>query len=872
MGRAVVQKFNRGEISTLALARDDVNKIDNTCELMDNFMPLRLGPMRFRPGLEYIGNAEDPTTDQNRALIPLTRSIGDSVMFEFSGTTMRPLVDGLPVQIGAGASGITNGDFTTDTTGWGGLVAATWNADHGGSVKIARYGYLFQVFNTSASLLNAVTIEVHDAPVLVRITGGLTFPNSDAIVDMIAYPGSQIIQFNTSDTACIVRISSIDKLLGDGYPDAYLGKFDTVATGEVSFTVPDVKYSILSYDSSADVLFLAMGEDNEPKIVRRVGANGYTFETYFQLNGPFDSMNISNTTIEGSHFFNDITYDTTSTLFTVSSLGRLLQVAYPERIIIDSFTSVVASTERVGVRGYDTDREILVTVSGGSGTVELQKKSDVGSTWETVRTYTGAGTDIILDKSDGDLYYYRFECTAYTSGTIKTSMEYVSTKAYGYGKIRKVNSAQQAEVTHLQSNMYASTETTPSLYWKWGSWYTGTYPQGVTLYEGRLVWVSKNRVDMTVTDDYYNFDRDIDGASAAISRTIGFGPVDNIAWVESCDKLYIGLPTTEVLVRSTNFDEPLTPLNTNLKPGKGQGSKAVRAVASDDYIYFVSRDGTKLNELNTLTATDKSITNDMMMLHPDICSDGIASVAISKHPEQRIWILTETGELRVLLKEPTEDAQGWSRVTVDGTIEDICIIPASGEDEVWMIVRRNGSSAIEKLSAFANIEPMDSFVRYTSPGTAVLTGLTHLEGLSVGVWADNADAGDFTVASGQITVASAAYTNVVVGLRYTADYKSNKLAQYIAESVIGERKRVTNTALVLQNYSPGALKVGRDFTHLRSLPGITDTTLVTDYDEQPFEFGGTCDTDSRICMRATGPCTILALSYNVNYERNKSDG
>jgi len=41
---AIYNKFNRGEVDPLALSRDDVSKINNSCETMLNFLPLRLGP------------------------------------------------------------------------------------------------------------------------------------------------------------------------------------------------------------------------------------------------------------------------------------------------------------------------------------------------------------------------------------------------------------------------------------------------------------------------------------------------------------------------------------------------------------------------------------------------------------------------------------------------------------------------------------------------------------------------------------------------------------------------------------------------------------------------------------------------------------
>lgn len=50
----VYNKFNRGVIDTLALSRDDVTRVNNSAELMENFIPHRLGPAQFRQGIAHI--------------------------------------------------------------------------------------------------------------------------------------------------------------------------------------------------------------------------------------------------------------------------------------------------------------------------------------------------------------------------------------------------------------------------------------------------------------------------------------------------------------------------------------------------------------------------------------------------------------------------------------------------------------------------------------------------------------------------------------------------------------------------------------------------------------------------------------------------
>lgn len=880
--RRVINKFNRGEVSPLALARDDVRDITDTCELMENFLPIRLGPMRFRPGFEYIGDAYSPASDTNRALLPLTRSIGDSIQFEFSGSTMRPLVDGLPLSCSADTTGLANGDFSGGLTSW--TQIGTPVAGGGKIFMLADEG-LYQASTTIAiGEKQTFRITVEENPVHIYIGDGAAAYAED-YHNAFLYPGVHFLQFTPTTTQFVITIINHNKDLWydpTDPPGSYVTECIGLTTGEIQFTFIDTDMRTKSFDSSADVMFLAMGSEQKPRVLKRRGVDSYSLEDYLFHSGPYLSVNTSETHLDTTSIA--IGENTTtavavspgaSNIFDASrDIGRLIKAHDREFNASTNFTST-GVLQGVGVRGYGSDRDIFIVISGTfTATISLERLVSgypTTGTWEVVRTFVSPTTTTFNDLFGDTLNYYRLNCSAYTSGNAYAEILHVSSLTNYEGKIHTVTNATQVDGWSYRSSIYLPFND--KLDWWMGAWYVGAYPQGVTFFEGRLCWASKNRIDMSVTDDYFSFDADIPGDSAAITRTIGFGSVENISWLESGGRLFLGLPTTEVLVRSNNFDEPLTALNTNLRPGKGVGSKAVRAAPDEDDIYFVSRDGKRAHRLNHTVTDDRQLAEDLMVLHPDICSDGIAAIVITKHPEKRVWILTETGELRVLIKDQAEDIQAWSRVIVDGVVEDIQVVPQSGEDELWAIIRRNGNSRLYKMTQFSEIAPVDFCKRYTSPGTATLTGLSHLEGETVHVWADNQFLPNtYTVSSGQITIDSTAYTTVFVGKQITAKYKSNKLGQYVSDSVIGERKRVVNTALVMRDYSPGTLKVGRDFNHLRDLPNAVAGTLVTDYDEQKVSFGGTLDTDSRICLQATGPCTVMALAYSVNTSVNQSGG
>lgn len=88
--------------------------------------------------------------------------------------------------------------------------------------------------------------------------------------------------------------------------------------------------------------------------------------------------------------------------------------------VLKSFTAV-----GVGAQLFVRDKDqYSYSVSGTFvGTVVLERTLDGGQTWQTVLTATGSASGTLLNETrNGNAAAYRFQCTAYTSGTIVTSI------------------------------------------------------------------------------------------------------------------------------------------------------------------------------------------------------------------------------------------------------------------------------------------------------------------------------------------------------------------------------------------------------------------------------------------------------------------
>lgn len=871
--RKIVNKFNRGEVDSKALSRDDFEKVNNSCELMENFIPIRLGAMQYRPGFEYIGEV----TGSANYCIPFVAGDNDYALLEFSNNALAIWIDDAELSRTSVTSTITNGTFTSNITGW------TDNSGSGSSTawKTGGYAELTGATTTSAVLYQTLTgvtdtgnehamrVVIAQAPVIVQV--GTSGVGSTDITEATLAPGTHSLVFTPgSDITITFRNSANYAALVDSVAFEATGAFSlTTSVGTAS--LPTLRYA-----QSADVMFCTYDSGTMFRIERR-GVKSWSIVDFRADDGPFNAINVSDITLTASALNGDVTLTASDDLFSSSHAGTLFKLVSSGQEVTASVSAEDSGTNSIRVTGVSTGRTFTVTISGTfTATVTLQQSTD-GVVWsDTATTYTTATSTTYNDAFDNAILFYRLYVKTgdYTSGTATLTLTYAAGSIEGIARVHTYSSATSVTAQVLQD--FGATDATRN--WYQGSWSSADgFPSAVALYEGRLWFGGRDKIWGSVSDAFVSFDRDLEGDSASIVKTIGFGPVTTINWLATSVRLLMGVTTSEISVRSSTFGEPLTPTNTNLKSGSTQGSMPIDAIQLDDVIFFAQRSGTKLFAAEYVAGKDTHTALDVTILHQDVCIDGIKKIVVSRQPETRIWVLLDDGELRVYLIEAAEDVEAWSRISTDGTFEDIAVLPGSQEDQVYVVANRTNGRYLEKLAKFSEAvggttsKHTDSFVKYTSPGTTIT--IAHLDTDTVNVWADGQDRGDYTVSSNDITV-SDSWTDVVVGLSYNADYTSNKVSSYKttggqAQSTLGLRKRIVDLGLVMQDYWPGSIKIGPSFSNLQGMPttenGVilpTDTT-VTDYDYTPFTFNGDANPDPRIFLRATGPCTIMSMSYEV---------
>ena len=863
---AIYNKFNRGEIDPLALARDDVTKVNNSCELMNNFLPLRLGPMQFRPGMGYIGQITGETYH-----VPFVAGVTDKAILEFTNNKLRVWVDDSPISRSTVTSAITNPEFTSNITGWtdaSGAGSTTAYAS-GGYADLTGSGatsaILYQTVTVSGSNVNAehgINLNIFQSDVLIKI--GTSGVNSDDIFNGTLSPGIHSLLITPSGNFTIT-ISNSEKY------SALISSVSIESAGELSFVteISNSELPTIRYSQSADVIFITHNTGKIYKVERR-GKMSWSLVRFLSNDGPFGFINVGDITLASSSLDGDATLTASAGYFKQGHVGALFKLGSAGQQVSASITAEDTGTNSIRVTGVGNSRQFSVSItalSGTGSTVKLQRSTD-DSTWVDVESYTSNQSKTFDDDLDNSILFYRLQVKTgdYSSGTIILALDFAGGSIEGVARVTGYTSATSVTIQILVP--FGSIVATRDWYESQWSDVAG-YPSANVLYEGRLWFAGKTKLWGSVSDQFASFDRDIEGNSASILKTIGFGPVENVYWLGESTRLIMGVASDEISVRSSNFGEILTPTNANLKSGSSQGSAPMSPLRIDDLIYYVQRSGVKLMELEYALGSDNHKGRDLMVLNQNICIQGIKRIAVVRQPETRIIVVMNDGTARIYLFDHSENVAAWSRFdTPGGLIEDVVTLPGLIEDEIYLTVNRGGVRSLEKMAKIADYEQnhFDAYKTYVSPGTS-LTGLSHLNGKTVGVWADGVAQPDQTVINGRIVANS--FTNVTVGIKYAADYLSNKLGQYVksgstgASSRLTSRSRIIDLGLIAHRLYPGVLTYGPNFNALDSMPDYEEDDDINTYDNTPFEFNGDHGTNSRVALRATGPCAIMALVYDV---------
>jgi hypothetical protein len=763
---------------------------------------------------------------------------------------------------------------------------------------------------------HCVKITVARGPVIFRI--GSTGGGSEIISNQTLDEGTHFIAFTPGAGTIYLEIEAIN----EGRADRYVSDCTFYKNADLLVPTPwaEVDLPSIRYAQSGSVLFIACSGYQQHKIERR-GANSWSIAKYYSNAGPYLGYSSRKEKLKPSGVVGDVTITADQPYFKAGMVGSTFEITHPRQQPSIIFTGEDQYSDFIRVTGVGTqDRRFTVTISygsGASGTVTLERAYGVPEGWTSYKTYitnqaAAAVDDSVASSSDPSsnnlVVYYRLAARPGSSvvGPITASLNYSGGNRTGIFRITGVTNSTSATAEVIKQ--LGDTDYTDD--WREGAWSDAqSWPSSVAFHDGRIWWAGLDKVYGSVSDDYYNYDPATEGDAGPIVRSVATGPVEGIGWMLPLQRLVVGTASAEVSIRSSSFDEPLTPTAFTARNASTVGSSPVQAIAVDSAGIFVQRNKSKIFELVYDVEINDYGARELTRLNQQICKPGVVQIAVQRQPDTRVFFIKEDGTAAMLLYDRADAVVGWCRIETDGQFENVAILPTGDDDNVYFVVKRtiNGVTKryVEKFASTAELQGgddtyiVDSAVKFVAPSTptTTITGLTHLVGKQVVISYprfssfdnDAFQDGGFQLSDENATDPSTLYTvdgagqitlgfpvqEVVVGLPYRARFKSVKLAYgSTAGTALTQKKRVDHLALIGLNTGPDGLRIGRDFDTMTKLSSIfkgrvlDPYEVVEDWDYEATSFNGKFDTDSRVCIEASSPYPATICGLVIHMQNN----
>lgn len=895
--RAALYAFNRGIVSRSALTRVDIERLRLSAETQTNWMPSVLGPMTLRPGFEYIG-----ATKNNSVMmpIPFVFSTSDTAILQLTDSVMRVMISDALVSYDSVSTTVTNGDFSS-SAGWTLATAGGGSASiSGGKLNLAGVATggsasctrSVTVASADLNVRHSLRIVVERGPLFFRC--GSTSGGDDYIASSLLETGYHALELTPTGTFYV-------QFENREIPNKIVDSITVGAAGTLELPTPWLESDLpfIRYFQSADVIFVTCIGRQQRRIERRA-ARSWSVVLYKADDGPFLSTTDDTITITPSATKGNITLTASRDLFRSTHVGSIWRLFQDGQTVTATVAAENNFSSAIRVTGVGTDRTFTYEVAGTfTATWTLQRSFTSESTgFVDVTTGTAAGVASLSDGFNNSIVWYRIGVKTgdFSSGSLDFTLRYPGGGGSGIARITGYTNRTTVDAEVLDE--FSGTVATDN--WLEGAWsdYRG-FPTAITLHEGRLWQATGDHMWGSVSDDYSSYDYEASGDSAPIDRTIGYGPVFKINWLLPLSRLVIGREGSEISVRSSSFDEPLTPTNFNMKDCSTQGSSALPALKVDTKGMFVQQSGKRVYELAYNVQIQDYGTTDLTRLCPDLLSN-VSALAVQRQPETVLFFNQADGNTQALTYESDDQVNAWWTIETNGVIENMCVVPGAPEDAVYATIRRTiGGSTVRYFEKMARLDQCtglmearlaDSHYLYADVETTTISGLDHLEGETVVVWGWNdinpftvtladgttqevgKDFGTFTVSGGAISGLSDEVTHACVGLAYDAEFKSAKLA-YATQggTALTIKKKVNRIGLVMENTHYQGVRYGRNAESTDELPLVEseftteDDTVWSAYDKPMFALAGEWDTDHRLTLVAAAPrpASILAVAIEV---------
>ncbi len=512
---------------------------------------------------------------------------------------------------------------------------------------------------------------------------------------------------------------------------------------------------------NGDILYLF-----HPKYMKRLvryANDNWALEDWELLNGPWNHVNTTETTITASGTTGTINLTASANLFAEDDVGRLIRLT----LVNDDTTAWQTEKEVAQNAIWTSDGKYYQALNAGTtGNVKPVhtegSKSDGAVTWKYL--HAGYGTAKI---------------TEYVSQTgVKASV-----------------------ITELPKELVTS-------HFEFGMIYPGkNYPMSGTFYKNRF-WILIDADDGlkacgSYSGDFNNFaDQDFGEVTdeCAVTVPVNSKEYNQGRWIAAADVLFVGTSSGEFYIDAVSNGSALAADNVAIRQISSIGSKPIEPVAIGGHVLFVDRFGTSIRDLVYSYDRDGYDPLDASILGRHLLVSGIVAWDWQDCPDKILWLAMADGRLVSFTFDAQQQVAALAWHDLSGAVESIAVIPSNDErrDDVWLAVKRTIGNVCKRYVEWidsgtkeeygADVESIsdpdkreaaeiefvrdnsffvDSGLVYNRPtgDTATkLTGFEHLKGMEVAVSANGMERPHQIVADdGSITIKETD-VRVVVGL------------------------------------------------------------------------------------------------------------
>lgn len=713
--------FNSGELSPLMANRQDQARYAYGLKRMRNFIPALQGPARKRPGFRFVAEIAD--SSQRAWLVPFIFSQRDAWVLELGDETLRFYSD--------------NGQVIESAQ----TIASMTNASPGVFTK------------TTHGLSVGQEVYIASLPGTTGIAGRNWRVNSTPTADT----------FTLKDLyGTVLNTTSSGSYTGSG---TYQRVYQIVSPFTIeSLTDTNTSCFLASFAQSGDVLDICVPAERS-QVLTRSASTSWAFANFTPEDGPFETVDPDQTiTVYAGAATGSTTLTSSSGIFTADHVGGLFLLE--------------------------------------------QKLTDTIPAWEVGKAITAGN----IRRSQG--HYYEALNSA-TTGTITPShtegarydgdtgvqWQYLHS-GYGWGTITAFNSSTSVDFTVIgRIPSTAVGAGNASTRWAFGSWSDEYgWPTHVTYFRERKFFARDTRLWGSVPSDFNNFaqrDAGVVAADSAVDIDIRSGVNDAIQWMVASSDLLVGTEGGEFSVGEISSADPLGPDNIAALAGPGYGSRRVTPVVVNDAVMYVLPSGRVMRELRFTFETDGYSALNRTAFAEHILKGQGNQLCYQREVESIVWVACLNGDLAGMSFEREHDLVAWHKHNLGGsaTVESACVIPSpSGDrDELYVIAKLTVNGQTKRYLCYQedhwdpeadDVEDqfyVDFGLTYSGSATSTLSGLHHLEGLTVSVFGGTTgnyrDLGDFVVSGGAIDLGEASVTTAQVGLPYTATLESMNMVR-----------------------------------------------------------------------------------------------